>query len=158
MAKCSSFTVLGVPVKLSSTTLFAIKFAAMVGSSCALHRQKSHHFFFLEDARHIQRFKYQWKHCAMIRPVKLKRIQSRPTCSEKYDLLFGMKPSLNTGILLYSIALFHVLLTLLFTRHAIEAVNRMLQDISSTKKSFAGITVVFGGDFQQTLPVVVKGT
>jgi len=34
----------------------------------------------------------------------------------------------------------------------------MLQDICSTKKSFAGITVVFGGDFQQTLPVVVRGT
>ena len=34
----------------------------------------------------------------------------------------------------------------------------MLQDICSTKKLFAGITVVFGGDFQQTLPVVVSGT
>ena len=34
----------------------------------------------------------------------------------------------------------------------------MFQDICSSNKSFAGITVVFGGDFQQTLPVVVKGT
>ena len=33
----------------------------------------------------------------------------------------------------------------------------MFQDISSTNKMFAGITVVFGGDFQQTLPVVVHG-
>jgi len=47
---------------------------------------------------------------------------------------------------------------LIFSRHAIEAVDRMFQDIYSTVKSFAGITVVFGGDFQQTLPVVVKGT
>jgi hypothetical protein len=34
----------------------------------------------------------------------------------------------------------------------------MLQDICSTSQSFSGITVVFGGDFQQTLPVVVKGS
>jgi hypothetical protein len=34
----------------------------------------------------------------------------------------------------------------------------MFQDICSTNKPFAGITVVFGGDFQQTLPVVVNGT
>ena len=34
----------------------------------------------------------------------------------------------------------------------------MLQDICSTNKLFGGITVVFGGDFQQTLPVVVKGS
>ena len=34
----------------------------------------------------------------------------------------------------------------------------MLKNIYSTDKSFAGITIVFGGDFQQTLPVIVKGT
>ena len=34
----------------------------------------------------------------------------------------------------------------------------MFKDICSTNKSFAGITVIFGGDFQQMLPVVVKGT
>jgi hypothetical protein len=34
----------------------------------------------------------------------------------------------------------------------------MFQDVCSTTKTFAGITVVFGGDFQQTLPVVVKRT
>ena len=34
----------------------------------------------------------------------------------------------------------------------------MFQDIHSTTKPFAGITVVFGGDFQQTLPVVINGT
>jgi hypothetical protein len=34
----------------------------------------------------------------------------------------------------------------------------MFQDVHSTNKPFAGITVVFGGDFQQTLPVVVNGT
>jgi hypothetical protein len=53
---------------------------------------------------------------------------------------------------------FSILLTLLFTRHAIEAVDHMLQDIFSTNKSFGGIMVVFGGDFQQTLPVVIRET
>jgi PIF1-like helicase/Helicase len=34
----------------------------------------------------------------------------------------------------------------------------MLQDVCSCTKPFGGITVVFGGDFQQTLPVVAKGS
>ena len=34
----------------------------------------------------------------------------------------------------------------------------MLQDICNTNSSFGGITVIFGGDFQQMLPVVIKGT
>ena len=43
-------------------------------------------------------------------------------------------------------------------RHAIEAVDCLLQDIRSTTRAFGGITVVFGGDFQQTLPVVAHGS
>ncbi len=43
-------------------------------------------------------------------------------------------------------------------RHTIEAVNHSLQDICSNDCPFGGITVVFGGDFQQTLPVIVHGT
>lgn len=43
-------------------------------------------------------------------------------------------------------------------RHAPEALDRTLQDIRNRKRPFGGITVVFGGDFQQCLPVVVKGT
>ena len=46
----------------------------------------------------------------------------------------------------------------LLSRHAIEAVNRLLQDVKSTRRFFGGITVVFGGDFEQTLPVVVNGS
>ena len=34
----------------------------------------------------------------------------------------------------------------------------MLQDICNMNSSFGGITVIFGGDFQQTLPVVIRGT
>ena len=34
----------------------------------------------------------------------------------------------------------------------------MLQDLCSNTQPFGGITVVFGGDFHQTLPVVIHGT
>ena len=39
-------------------------------------------------------------------------------------------------------------------RHAIEASDRTLQDIRDDQRPFGGITVVLGGDFLQTLPVV----
>ncbi|XP_026400445.1 uncharacterized protein LOC113296353 [Papaver somniferum] len=43
-------------------------------------------------------------------------------------------------------------------RHCIEAVNRLLQDIYENKKDdFGGVTVVMGGDFGQTLPVIPNG-
>lgn len=43
-------------------------------------------------------------------------------------------------------------------RHAVEAVERTLRDIRSDPRPFGGLTVVLGGDFLQTLPVVVHGT
>ena len=43
-------------------------------------------------------------------------------------------------------------------RHAVEAVDRTLRDICNDERPFAGITVVLGGDFLQTLPVVPKGS
>lgn len=43
-------------------------------------------------------------------------------------------------------------------RHAIEALNRTLQDILNNDKPFGGITVLFGGDFRQTTPVVPRGS
>ena len=43
-------------------------------------------------------------------------------------------------------------------RHVPEAVDRSLRDICDDPRPFAGKTVVFGGDFQQTLPVVPKGS
>lgn len=39
-----------------------------------------------------------------------------------------------------------------------EAVDRTLRDIRNNDRPFGGITVVFGGDFQQTLPVVIRGS
>ncbi|KAK9050793.1 hypothetical protein SSX86_030238 [Deinandra increscens subsp. villosa] len=43
-------------------------------------------------------------------------------------------------------------------RHAIEAVNRTLQDIIGVRLPFGGKIVVMGGDFRQVLPVVKRGT
>jgi len=44
-------------------------------------------------------------------------------------------------------------------RHAAEAVDRTCRDILGARdQNFGGITVVFGGDFQQILPVVYKGS
>jgi hypothetical protein len=42
--------------------------------------------------------------------------------------------------------------------HIPEAVDRTLQDICECDKPFGGLTVVFGGDFQQILPVIIKGS
>ena len=42
-------------------------------------------------------------------------------------------------------------------KHAIEAVDQTLQDLLDNNSSFGGITVLFGGDFRQTLPVIPHG-
>jgi hypothetical protein len=43
-------------------------------------------------------------------------------------------------------------------RHCFEALNRTLQDLRNCQKLFGGLTMIFGGDFQQILPVVLKGS
>ena len=43
-------------------------------------------------------------------------------------------------------------------RHIHEAVDRTFQDIRHSDKPFGGLSVVFGGDFKQILPVIVKGS
>jgi hypothetical protein len=43
-------------------------------------------------------------------------------------------------------------------RHAIEALDRTLQDILGQDHPFGGLTVLFGGDFWQTLPVIPRGS
>ena len=41
-------------------------------------------------------------------------------------------------------------------KHAIEAIDRMLRDISNSNVPFAGKVILLGGDFRQTLPVVKR--
>lgn len=43
-------------------------------------------------------------------------------------------------------------------RHVVEALDRTLQDIRDDERPFGGVTVVLGGDFLQTLPVVPRGS
>ena len=43
-------------------------------------------------------------------------------------------------------------------RHIVEAVDRSFRDICDSDKPFGGHTFVFGGDFQQILPVIVQGS
>ncbi len=42
--------------------------------------------------------------------------------------------------------------------HTHEALDCILRDICSSPLLFGGITIIFGGDFQQILPVISKGT
>ena len=43
-------------------------------------------------------------------------------------------------------------------RHIHECVDRTFQDVRGNNKPFGGIVFVFGGDFKQILPVIVKGS
>jgi hypothetical protein len=43
-------------------------------------------------------------------------------------------------------------------RHIHEATDRTFQDIRESNLPFGGLSVVFGGDFKQILPVIVKGS
>jgi PIF1-like helicase/DNA helicase Pif1-like protein len=50
------------------------------------------------------------------------------------------------------------LTTLKYSRFTINVMDRLFQDICSVLLPFGGVTVVFGGDFHQTLPIVINGT
>ena len=43
-------------------------------------------------------------------------------------------------------------------RHCFEALDRTFQDLRNCPKWFGGLTMVFGGDFQQILPVIPSGS
>lgn len=43
-------------------------------------------------------------------------------------------------------------------RHCFEALDRTFQDLRDCQRPFGGMTMVFGGDFQQILPVIPKGS
>lgn len=56
-----------------------------------------------------------------------------------------------TKIIIWDEALMH-------HRHTHEALDRTLRDVRDDNRPFGGVTMVFGGDFQQILPVVPKGS
>ena len=43
-------------------------------------------------------------------------------------------------------------------RHCFEALDRTFQDLRDCSRPFGGLTMIFGGDFQQILPVVPNGS
>ena len=43
-------------------------------------------------------------------------------------------------------------------QYAIEALDHTLCDLQDNNKPFGGVTLLMGGDFQQTLPVIPKGS
>ena len=43
-------------------------------------------------------------------------------------------------------------------RHCFEALDRTFQDLRNCPKRFGGLTMILGGDFQQILPVIPKGS
>jgi len=43
-------------------------------------------------------------------------------------------------------------------RHCQKAIDRTLRDLCTNDVTFGGMTIVFGGDFRQILPVIVKGS
>ncbi|KAL0007370.1 hypothetical protein SO802_008872 [Lithocarpus litseifolius] len=47
---------------------------------------------------------------------------------------------------------------LMVNRHALEALDRILQDLMEVNSPFGGKVLILGGDFRQVLPVVPKGT
>src|SRR5258708_10948514 len=46
----------------------------------------------------------------------------------------------------------------MMSQYAPDALDRTLQDLRKNNHQFGGITMVFGGDFQQVLPVIPKGS
>ena len=42
-------------------------------------------------------------------------------------------------------------------KHALQAIDRLLQDVCNNKNPFAGKVIILGGDFRQTLPIVKRG-
>jgi hypothetical protein len=43
-------------------------------------------------------------------------------------------------------------------KQTIEALDKMLQEVNESDLPFGGKIVVFGGDFRQVLPIVLKAT
>ena len=47
---------------------------------------------------------------------------------------------------------------LMTDRHCFEALDRTFQDLCNCPKPFGGMTMILGGDFQQILPIIPRGS
>lgn len=94
-------------------------------------------------------FKGGWTAHSMFK-IPVEDITNNSMCSiPKEGLLAGLLHL--TGIIIWD----EVTMQL---HYAFESVDCTCCDVCNTDEPFGGITVVFGGDFQQILPVVVKGS
>jgi PIF1-like helicase len=140
------------------TILYATAYARTVGLYSVLHHQESPLFFSQVVEQLILLSLSQHKTWLTILPVILKRIPDAQTCCNLYVSSFGTKLQCNTGLSPLLLLFKKSVMEYAPFRYAIEAVDRTLQDIWSNQNPFRGITVVFGGDFQQTLPIIPHST
>lgn len=88
-------------------------------------------------------------HAALKLPLNLTNVET-PLCNiQKQSHLAELLK--NTKLIVWDeITMAH--------KRGVEALDRSLQDIRNSKTIMGGMTVLLGGDFRQTLPVVPKGT
>ena len=76
---------------------------------------------------------------------------------DEYSICSIPKESLRADLLRSAHAIFYDE-SLMTHRHCFEALDRTFQDLRNCAKPFGGLTMVFGGDFQQILPVIPRGS
>jgi hypothetical protein len=69
-----------------------------------------------------------------------------------------VKPTDNLGKLIKEAQLIVIDEAPMFHRHGMEAMDRLMQDLTKIQRPMGGKNVVAGGDFRQCLPVVPRGS
>lgn len=81
--------------------------------------------------------------------IPVERLTEDSTCAVSKDSLLASLLRMTSLIIWDEATMLH--------RYAAEALDKTCQDVCDNDCPFGGITVVFGGDFQQTLPIIPKG-
>ena len=76
---------------------------------------------------------------------------------DEYSICCIPKESLHADLLCSADAIFYDK-SLMIHWHCFEALNRTFQDLWNCPKPFGGLTMVFRGDFQQILLVILRGS
>ncbi|XP_065671771.1 uncharacterized protein LOC136089647 [Hydra vulgaris] len=69
----------------------------------------------------------------------------------------NVTPNSIHGHFLRQVSLFLLDETSMIPKHALNAIDRLLKDVSNNNFPFGGKVILFGGDFKQNLPVVKRG-